>query len=269
MLDKNIKSAYDLLPDESSVFPKTLEKFADLNRAIDELVIDKRVPPFFRESDRFYTQGSCFAEHIHHALVARGYSSYWHKWIEDINSPLALAAIVDSLRDGYAEIEAIRASNVAIITTGVAPCWFRKDNNAFVLANGLNLKKMDQYYQRTLTVQESCDFLLSALSKYKRLNPAIKLVLTLSPVPLARTFEFHSAIVADTVSKSVLRAAIHEAVQKRPDDIFYFPSYEIVTWLGRYHGDAFGKDDGSPRHVSRFYIDAVLDAFIRNYKIAV
>jgi hypothetical protein len=267
MLEKKTSSVYDLLPDEQSVFPKTMERFADLDRAIDELVIDKRVSPFFRRSDRFYTQGSCFAEHIHNALVARGYPSYWNKWIEDINSPLALAAIADGLRDSDEEVAAIRASNVAIITVGVAPCWFRKDNNAFVLANQLNLKKMDQYYQRTLSVQESSDFLLSALGKYKRLNPAIKLVLTLSPVPLARTFEFHSAVVADAVSKSVLRAAIHEAVQKSPNDIFYFPSYEIVTWLGRYHGGAFGEDEGSPRHVSAFYIDAILEAFIRNYKI--
>jgi hypothetical protein len=80
------------------------------------------------------------------------------------------------------------------------------------------------------------------LSTLSRLNPNIKLVLTLSPVPLARTFEFSSAIVADAVSKSVLRAAIHELIGMYPEKIFYFPSYEMVTWLGRYRGDAFGAE---------------------------
>jgi len=267
---KKTRGVYDQLPDIRSVFPKTLDKFRDLDAAIDELVIDPRSPRFFRKSSRFFTQGSCFAEHIHHGLISMGYESHWEKWIEDINSPLAIAAVVNhhSATPDSPFCSLVRRCDVAVITVGVAPCWFKKSNNSFVLNNELNLREIDGYYQRTLTVDECKKYLASALGTLERLNQNIKIVLTLSPVPLARTFEFTSAIVADAVSKSVLRAAIHELIETFPDKIFYFPSYEMVTWVGRYRGDAFGAEGVGPRHVSAFYIDSILQSFIRNYQIA-
>lgn len=263
------RSAYEALPDIRSVFPRSVAKLRELRSAIDEYVIDRRRAPFFHRSSRFYTQGSCFAEHLHNSLAAKGYASHWLKWVEDINSPLALATVFGSLAADDPELGHIRNSDVAVITVGVAPCWFRRSDDAFVLNNELNLREIDGFYQRTLTVEESKFYLLKALSAIKLANPRIQLVLTLSPVPLARTFEFHSAVVADAVSKSVLRAALHEIVQMQPDEMFYFPAYEIVSWLGRYRGDAFGADEGADsRHVTRRYVDEVLDAFIRHYQIA-
>ncbi len=126
---------------------------------------------------------------------------------------------------------------------------------------------MEGYYQRTLTVEECRQYLGSALSTLTRLNPPMKLVVTLSPVPLARTFEFGSALVADAVSKSTLRAALHELSSMYPGKIFYFPSYEVVTWLGRYRGDAFASNGTDTRHVSDHFVEAILNAFIRNYQI--
>jgi hypothetical protein len=266
---KKTRSVYDDLPDIRSVFPKTLDKFSDLDRAIDELVIDPRSTRFFKKSSRFFTQGSCFAEHIHNALISMGYESHWEKWIEDINSPLALAIKLDSrATHNPAFCSLVGRCDVAVITVGVAPCWFKKSDHTFVLNNTLNLREIDGYYQRTLTVEECKKYLAVALGTLNRLNESMKIVLTLSPVPLARTFEFTSAIVADAVSKSVLRAAIHELIGTFPDKIFYFPSYEMVAWLGRYRGDAFGAEGVGPRHVSAFYLDAILRSFIRNYQIS-
>src|ERR1700733_12649040 len=88
------KSVYEPLPNIRSVFPKSIEQFRDLDRAIDEYIIDNRVAPFFRKSSRFFMQGSCFAEHLHNNLQSLGYQSHWDKWIEDVNSPLALAIIL-------------------------------------------------------------------------------------------------------------------------------------------------------------------------------
>ena len=261
------ESVYDSLPNIRSVFPKSIDQFKNLGHTIDEFIIDKRIPPFFRKTSRFYTQGSCFAEHLHKSLVSKGYASHWSKWVEDINSPLALACVYASLKPDDPEAQVIKECDIAVITVGVAPCWFSKKDDSFVLNNTLNLREIEGYYQRTLTVDEQRTCLLNALGALKAINPGVRLVLTLSPVPLARTFEFHSALVADAVSKSVLRAAIHEAVTLQPG-IMYFPSFEIVAWAGRYRGDAFGADEKSARHVSSFYIDAVLDAFIRHYQIA-
>ena len=68
------------------------------------------------------------------------------------------------------------------------------------------------YFQRTATVKEATDALLDVIKSIREINPTIQIVLTLSPVPLGSTFEFSSAIVADCLSKSVLRESIHEAL---------------------------------------------------------
>jgi hypothetical protein len=64
------------------------------------------------------------------------------------------------------------------------------------------------------------------------------------------------------VSKSVLRAAIHETLlackQNRP---IYFPSFEIVRWAGAHAGNAFGED-GVPTHVSASYVKQIIASFL-------
>lgn len=58
--------------------------------------------------------------------------------------------------------------------------------------------------------------------------PHARIVLTVSPVPLSRTFTGQDVAVANCYSKSVLRAAA-EAVVQQYDFVDYFPSYESVT----------------------------------------
>lgn len=74
----------------------------------------------------------------------------------------------------------------------------------------------------------------------RALNPDIRLLITVSPVPLVATAapEAH-VLTATTHSKSVLRAAAG-AFCAQHADVDYFPSYEIVTnpGLGRQMFDA-------------------------------
>lgn len=260
--------AYDIVPRVRTVYPRENGEFADLDRLIDEFIVDKAVPPFFGRGTSFFTQGSCFAENLNTTLQSLGYRSYYNQMIEALNSPVANAIYLSELastRD-HAVAGELRAAEVFILTIGVAPCWFLKATGQFVFEP--NLRRIGDYVQRTLPVAEARDALLHTFKMVRQINPAMKIVLTLSPVPLGRTFEFHSAIVADALSKASLRAAIHEALQayEGDDPPFYFPSFEIVRWVGAHRGEAFG-DDGLPRHVSKHYVEAIIRAFIRNYGI--
>ncbi|QLC22731.1 GSCFA domain-containing protein [Parasphingopyxis sp. CP4] len=62
----------------------------------------------------------------------------------------------------------------------------------------------------------------------RRVNPEIKFLLTVSPVPLTATASDNHVLVATTYSKSVLRAVAGELAATH-DDIDYFPSYELVA----------------------------------------
>ncbi len=68
----------------------------------------------------------------------------------------------------------------------------------------------------------------ASLAILRRLNPGIRLLLTVSPVPLTATASGGHVLVATTHSKSALRGVAGEMAM---DDagVDYFPSYEVIT----------------------------------------
>jgi ADP-ribose pyrophosphatase YjhB (NUDIX family) len=86
------------------------------------------------------------------------------------------------------------------------------------------------------------------------------LVLTTSPVPLHTTFTAHDVRVANNESKSRIRAAVSEFVD-RHDDVRYFHSYEMVVTAER-QSDYF-REDG--RHVHRHAVKYIVSEFLRHY----
>lgn len=91
----------------------------------------------------------------------------------------------------------------------------------------------------------------------ERINPAARILLTVSPVPLIATFEDEHVLTATTYSKSVLRVAAGEAA-RQSGRVAYFPSYEIITGnftRGRYYADDLRevREEGV-RHVMRLFM---------------
>jgi tetratricopeptide (TPR) repeat protein len=76
---------------------------------------------------------------------------------------------------------------------------------------------------------EQCETdLLAAIDVIRARNPEAKVLVTTSPVPLTATFSGQDIRIANTYSKSVLRAACGAAAMQRPL-VDYFPSYESAT----------------------------------------
>ena len=91
-------------------------------------------------------------------------------------------------------------------------------------------------------------------------------MLTLSPVPLKATFREISCMSADCVSKSVLRVAIDQVMADRPAGVYYWPSFEIVKSAGpSLPWPAYGFDDRNPRHVTRYLVSEIVDAFVESF----
>ncbi len=260
--DPNV--GYDIVPRKKNNYPRRNDEFLNLPKVIADFVVDEKSKLHFGKDTRFFLQGSCFAENLYNELKSAGYPCFYNSFVEAMNSPLAnmfyLAELGRNAHDPVSE--EIKRSDVYVLTIGVAPCWFLRSSGEFV--SQPDPRNINAYFQRTITVKESTEALLQIFRMIYGISPAIKIVLTLSPVPLGSTLEFESAIVADCLSKSVLRASIHEALQAcdkgRP---IYFPSFEIVRWLGAHAGNAFG-DDGLPRHVSQQYVKEIIASFLSN-----
>ena len=162
------------------------------------------------------------------------------------------------LRDYPKHIEAVRQalvqSDVFIFTAGLNECWQLQDGTVISRNPRRGLHHLIEH--RTLTVQENVDNILAFFHAVKRHNPNFKLILTLSPVPLLATgrADDHHIIEANTHSKAVLRVALDEVVKAHPD-IYYLPSYELVTECTEQPWEP------DHRHVTRDTVKRVVDMF--------
>nr|WP_205194252.1 GSCFA domain-containing protein [Burkholderia sp. Ap-962] len=154
-------------------------------------------------------------------------------------------------------------SDVFIFTLGLTESWSnRAHGEVFPLAPGVAGGQYEEskYQFTNLGVNEVVADLQSFLYGLKLMNPGVRVLLTVSPVPLIATYEKKNALVATTYSKSVLRVAA-ETVTHQYDWVDYFPSYEIIT--GNFNAGRYYEAD--LREVNSMGVGHAMRSFLRNY----
>ena len=154
-------------------------------------------------------------------------------------------------------------ADVFIFTLGLTESWINKNTGeVFPLAPGVsggNYNEND-YTFKNFTVEEVISDLRLFLTRLRVANPKIKVLLTVSPVPLIATYENKHVIVSTTYSKSVLRVAA-ETVERENDWVEYFPSYEIIT--SNFNMGAYFEHD--LREVNKLGVSHAMRCFLNNY----
>lgn len=114
----------------------------------------------------------------------------------------------------------LKQSNWLIITLGTAWVFFLKENNK-ILGNchKLDSKLIDR---RLLSVEEIVRDTSLAISNIRKINPEIKIILTVSPIR-----HWKQGYRENLISKSTLHLAT-EKICKSTENCSYFPAYEIV-----------------------------------------
>ncbi len=148
---------------------------------------------------------------------------------------------------------------VFIFTLGMNEVWrFKADGS--VLSRASWRLSPDLVERRILTVQENVDELECMLAVLRQHNPDLKLILSVSPVPLHATFRGDDThvITANCHSKSILRVAAEQfALQNK--NIYYFPSYETVVYCTEKPWEA------DQRHVCHAAVDRVMRLFYQMF----
>lgn len=127
--------------------------------------------------------------------------------------------------------KAIREADVFVFTMGLTECWRnRKTGLEYAICPGTIAGTYDPEIhlfanQRFAGITKEMRRCLELL---KEQNPELKVLLTVSPVPLTATASGDHVLTATSASKSTLRAVARELVEDF-DDVDYFPSYEIIT----------------------------------------
>jgi hypothetical protein len=134
-----------------------------------------------------------------------------------------------------ATLAAIRAAvaeaSCLVFTLGLTEAWLdRGDGTVHPVCPGTVRGTFDaeRHVFHNFTFDEVHRDLSAALALARAANPRLRVLLTVSPVPLTATATGGHALTATTYSKSVLRAVAGQLAQEH-DHIDYFPAYEMIT----------------------------------------
>jgi hypothetical protein len=132
-------------------------------------------------------------------------------------------------------------SDLFVFTFGLTEAWESTlDGAVFEVCPGTAAGTFDPDRHRfhNFTYSETMADMETFVAKLREVNPAVRILFTVSPVPLVATAAGAHVLVSTTYSKSVLRAVAGE-LAARYDFIDYFPSYELIASppaRGRFYG---------------------------------
>lgn len=187
----------------------------------------------------------------------------WRQQIE----PDGFATLDALVADRAGHLAAVRRmmieADVFVFTLGLTEAWrSRVDQAVYSAPPGVVAGNFDpaRYEFVNFDVEAVQADLFAALDMLREFNPQIRVMLTVSPVPLVATYEPRSVLVSTTYSKAVLRVAADAAI-RRYDWVDYFPSYEIIT--GSFAGGLYYEDDH--REVNRLGVAHAMRCFVANF----
>ncbi len=158
----------------------------------------------------------------------------------------------------------VRQASVVVMTLGLVEVWY--DREADALLNAAPTPWMTRRFpdRFSLVVTDYAQTRAALEEIYAILDDAsggsVKIVVTVSPVPMAETFTGRDVVVANAYSKSTLRAAAEDSARAHPN-VDYYPSYETITVSNR--ALAFNPEDEI--HVLDGAVRAVADHFLAAY----
>jgi len=145
---------------------------------------------------------------------------------------------------------------VLIITVGQSEVWYNKqDGYAYPLVPPVQVYDSARHGFRLTTYEENLSNLERVYELFAANNPDGHVLITVSPVPLRATFRAVNALVANSASKAILRAAVDAFVSRHPERVTYFPAYEVVTCAEQ----AAFEDDN--RHVKVEVVERIMGLF--------
>ena len=245
-----------------------------------------------RHSDQLMFFGSCFAENIAHLLeehkfrcdvnpfgvlynplsinrallrILEGkcytedelFSSHglWHSWMHHSDfSASSVEECLDRINARMAKAsDGLKTADWLVMTWGTAYVYIHEESGEVV---GNCHKMPDKTFRRLrLNVEAFVEECRSVLEKCRKVNPKLKVLLTVSPIRHAK-----DGMHANQLSKATLLLAAEELCRTCPE-CFYFPSYEIV--MDELRDYRFYADDMV--HPSRMAVEYIWECFGKCY----
>jgi hypothetical protein len=187
-----------------------------------------------------------------HLVEARG---RWQSY--DLHSTIGAESPVELLQTIQETVrrvgDFVRTADAVVLTLGTA--WAYRLRETGELVSNLHKLPASLFEKELLTADEIVNSLAEVHALLRRINPEIRIILTVSPVR-----HLKDTLSLNAVSKSVLRVACHYLSELLPG-VSYFPAYELLTDELRDYR-FYASDMLHPSEVAEDYI---WDKFARAY----
>lgn len=168
--------------------------------------------------ERMLFVGSCFADNIGRRFVDDKFRATVNPYGVMYNP----ASIMHTVKRWADELVATdEAPQTAVFTLGTNHVYILNETGEIVD----NCRKRPQrlFTERELSVDECADYLREAIATLQKINPSVRIIITVSPIRYAK-YGFHGS----QLSKATLLLAA-DKLTKEMDNVVYFPAYEIVN----------------------------------------
>lgn len=192
------------------------------------------------------------------------------RWVDPFRpqiQPGGYVCVAELEEDRRIHLEAVRRAieqmSVFVFTLGLTEAWVDcADGAVYPLAPGVagGVYDPNRVVFQNFTAGQTREDLEWSLNFIRRRNPDVRVILTVSPVPLNATAVNRHVMVSTCYSKAALRVAADE-VASSLQHVDYFPSFEIVT--SPHAGSTYFAEDR--RSVTEAGVAHVMRTFLRHY----
>lgn len=190
--------------------------------------------------------------------------------LADAVKPTAKESVVEIREHIISLTKAVKHCDVFILTLGLVESWWDQETQRHLNVTPpkrLVMQNPDRFQLHVLDYPEVSRYLhqsMDLLAKARETPPMT--LITVSPIPLSRTFTMKDVAIANTYSKSVLRTVAEEMVESY-DFVDYFPSFESfmlsdprLAWQeDRVHAD---------RQAVAQNVDRMIMAYVQGAKVS-
>ena len=177
--------------------------------------------------------------------------------------PVSLARAMERRGEVTRNTHKVAECDCVTITLGLNESWYDKELGVYLNCSpplAFIRQHPLRFEFRVLGFEEAYADVNAAIDLIRGVSErSIKVLLTVSPVPLDTTFSPSDVLISNTFSKSVLRAVAGIVAQER-SYVDYFPAFEIVTL-----SDLQFAWGGDFRHVNSKTVAHIVQLLVDHY----
>lgn len=171
--------------------------------------------------------------------------------------PVSKARMIERRQTIYEIHSQMFESDLMVITPGLTEAWFDAHSGLYIQqapTRAMANAHAGRFFLEVLDFHQ-CHSMLERSVRIMKDEGTRQIALTVSPVPLARTMTHKDVLIANSYSKSTLRAVIGQ-LSDNYDFVHYVPSYERVMLTKK---KEIWSDD--LRHVSDTFVGDIVSTF--------